>query len=165
MRKKTTGIVAPDSPSQWAKTKIALVVSSYHQDITYKLRDAAIHYLMRKGVQAEHISLDYVPGGYELPLGAQWLYKKTKADAVICLGCVIKGDTEHDVYINHSVAQSLQQLSLKNNKPFVFGLLTVNNLQQAKDRSGGKKGNKGEECAEAALMMLALKKKNQIGRL
>ncbi len=157
--------MVPNSPLPWAKTKIALVVSSYHQEITFKLRDAAIHYLMHKGVHAKHISLDYVPGGYELPLGAQWLYKKSKADAVICLGCVIKGDTEHDVYINHAVAQSLQQLSLKHNRPFVFGLLTVNNMQQAKDRSGGKKGNKGEECAEAALMMLSLKKKNQAGHL
>ena len=159
MKKKTIAKETLPNGTDFSKVRIAIVVSTYHQEITYKLRDAVIHHLMRNGVEAEHITLEYVPGGYELPLGAQWAFKKSKSDAVICLGCVIKGDTSHDEYINHSVAQSLQILSLEHNRPFVFGLLTVNNIQQAKDRCGGKKGNKGEECAASALSMISLRKR------
>lgn len=141
------------------KYKIGIVVSEYHDDITFVLRDAAIETLKQYGIKEKHIFVENAPGAYEMPLAAKWLYKSKKADAVISLGCVIKGDTDHDVYINHAVAEAIMNLNLETGVPFVFGLLTPNTLQQAKDRAGGKHGNKGVECAVAALKMLVLKDK------
>lgn len=143
---------------RWAtKYKIALVVSEYNPAITFALRDAAIATLQKYGVAAKNIFVEIVPGAYELPLAAQWMFDAKKADAVIVLGCVIKGDTDHDVYINQAVSHALLNLSLQTKTPFIFGVLTPNTLQQAKDRAGGKHGNKGVECAIAALKMLQLK--------
>jgi 6,7-dimethyl-8-ribityllumazine synthase len=139
------------------KYKIAIAVSEYHEDITFALRDGCLQTLKEYGVKEKNITCSPVPGAFELPLAAQWLYKSTKADAVIILGCVIKGDTAHDVYINHAVSQAISNLNLQTNAPFIFGLLTPNTLQQAKDRAGGRHGNKGVECAVAALKMLELK--------
>lgn len=141
------------------KYKIGIVVSEYHDEITFVLRDAAVETLKQYGIKEKHIFVENAPGAYEMPLAAKWLYKSKKADAVISLGCVIKGDTDHDVYINHAVAEAIMNLNLETGVPFVFGLLTPNTLQQAKDRAGGKHGNKGVECAVAALKMLVLKDK------
>jgi 6,7-dimethyl-8-ribityllumazine synthase len=141
------------------KYKIGIVVSEYNEDITFSLRDAAIETLKQYGIKEEHIFTEYVPGAYEMPLAAKWLYKSRKTDAVIALGCVIKGDTDHNVYINHAVSEAIMNLNLETGVPFVFGLLTPNTLQQAKDRAGGKHGNKGVECAVATLKMLVLKDK------
>lgn len=140
-----------------SRYKIAIAVSEYHEDITFALRDGCVETLKKSGVKEKNITIRLVPGAFELPLAAQWLYKHTKADAVIILGCVIKGETAHDVYINTSVAQGISNLNLQTGAPFIFGLLTPNTLQQAKDRAGGKHGNKGVECAVAALKMLELK--------
>lgn len=137
--------------------RIAVVVSEYNESITKSLKNGCIQTLKKRGVDSENILTKTVPGAFELPLAALWMYEKKKVDAVICLGCVIKGETSHDVYINHSVADALMHLGLKTGAPFVFGVLTPNTLQQAKDRSGGKHGNKGVECAVAALNMLELK--------
>jgi 6,7-dimethyl-8-ribityllumazine synthase len=135
---------------------IGIIVSEYNSDITFSLRDACIKTLLAHNVSAENITVDYAPGAFELPLAAQTLYFGNMCDAVIVLGCVIKGDTDHDVYINHAVSKALMDLSLEMDIPFVFGLLTTNDHQQALDRAGGKHGNKGTECAIAALKMLAL---------
>jgi 6,7-dimethyl-8-ribityllumazine synthase len=97
-----------------------------------------------------------VPGTFELPYAAKQLATKGQ-DAVICIGCVIKGETDHDVYINSSVAHALQQLNLQYNMPFIFGVLTPNTEVQALDRAGGKHGNKGTEAAITALKMMNLK--------
>lgn len=140
-----------------SRYRIAIVVSDYNDNITFALRNGAVATLKQYGVKEKHIFIQYVPGAFELPLAAKWMYRAKKADAVICLGCVIKGDTDHDVYINHSVSKAIMQLNLETQSPFVFGLLTPNTLQQAKDRAGGKHGNKGVECAMAALKMLDLK--------
>ena len=144
-----------------SKFKIAIVVSEYNEAITFALRDGAITTLKKYGVKEKNIFVELTPGAYELPLAAKWMYEKKKADAVICLGCVIKGDTDHDIYINNAVSQALMNLSLQTKAPFLFGVITPNNLQQAKDRAGGKHGNKGIECAVAALKMLALKEKTK----
>lgn len=141
------------------KLRIAIVVSEYHNEITFALREGAIETLKNYGVKEKNIFVELTPGAYELPLAAKWLYEKKKADAVLALGCVIKGDTSHDVYINTAVSQALMNLSLKTGVPFLFGVITPNTLQQAKDRAGGKHGNKGVECAVAALKMLRLKRK------
>ena len=140
-----------------AKFKIAIAVSEYNEDITFALRDGALNTLKKYGVKEKNITVQLVPGAFELPLAAQWLYNHKKADAVICLGCVIKGDTDHDIYINNAVSKAIMDLGLQTAAPFVFGVITPNNHQQAKDRAGGKHGNKGVECAVATLKMLELK--------
>jgi len=140
-----------------AKFKIAIAVSEYNEDITFALRDGAIKTLTEHGVQEKNIIVQLVPGAFELPLAAKWLYERKKADAVICLGCVIKGDTDHDIYINNAVSAAIMDLGLITGAPFVFGVITPNNHQQAKDRAGGKHGNKGVECAVATLKMLEIK--------
>ena len=142
-----------------SKYRIAIVVSEYNEAITFALRDGAIETLKKYGVKEKNIFVELVPGAYELPLAAKWLYEKKKADAVLALGCVIKGDTDHDIYINSAVSHGLMNLGLETKAPFAFGVITPNNLQQAKDRAGGKHGNKGVECAVAALKMLELKAK------
>lgn len=139
------------------KYKIGIVVSEYNEDITFALMSAAVETLKQYGVKEKHIYIEYVPGAYEMPLAAKWLYQARKADAVLCLGCVIKGDTDHDIYINNAVSEAIMRLNIETGVPFVFGLLTPNTLQQAKDRAGGKHGNKGVECAVAALKMLVIK--------
>jgi 6,7-dimethyl-8-ribityllumazine synthase len=99
----------------------------------------------------------HVPGSFELPLGAQFLAEYSNVDAVIILGCVIQGETRHFDYICEGVTQGIKDLNLKYNKPFIFGLLTTLNQQQALDRSGGKHGNKGDEAAITAIKMVHLK--------
>lgn len=142
-----------------AKWKIGIVVSEYNEAITFAMRDGALKTLKQYGVKEKNIFVELVPGAYELPLAAKWLYEKKKADAILALGCVIKGDTDHDIYINSAVSHALMNLSLQTKVPFLFGVITPNNMQQAKDRAGGKHGNKGVECVVAALKMLELKKK------
>jgi len=98
----------------------------------------------------------HVPGAFELPLGARIVMGQEKIDAAICLGCVIKGETEHDVYINNAVATGIMTLGLTSKKPVIFGVLTPNTKQQALDRAGGKHGNKGVEAATTAIKMVHL---------
>lgn len=136
---------------------VGVVVSEYHIEICNKLKTAAIKTLKKAGVHPKNIVVRYAPGAYEIPLAARWLFDSGDFDAIICLGCVIKGDTEHDYYINDAISKKLMEMSVEDDSPYVFGVLTLNNRQQALDRSGGKLGNKGEECAIAALKMLALR--------
>lgn len=136
--------------------KIGIVVSEYHFDISGKLLDGCLETLQNNGVLPENIKVVSAPGAFELPVACQRLNRWSNVNAVIAFGCVIKGDTDHDKYINQSVALALQDLAIKYGKPFMFGLLTTNDHQQALDRAGGKHGNKGIEVAAAALRMLAL---------
>jgi 6,7-dimethyl-8-ribityllumazine synthase len=98
----------------------------------------------------------HVPGSFELTLGAQFLAEYDDLDAIICLGCVIQGETPHFTYICQGVTQGITQLNLEYNLPFIFGVLTTNSQQQAIDRAGGKHGNKGDEAAITAIKMAAL---------
>lgn len=141
--------------------KFGIVVSEYYPEITERLLDACLETLVKQNVKQENVFIEYAPGTYELPIACQRLNRWKKVDAVIAFGCVIKGETDHDKYINHSVAQALQNLSIKYGKPFLFGVLTPNTFQEALDRAGGKHGNKGVEVAAAALKMVALEKKMQ----
>jgi len=142
-----------------------IIVSEWNEEITYALRDACIETLKENGAYEENIHITYVPGSFELPLGARIMMSREKIHAAICLGCVIKGETDHDKYINHAVAQGIMHLSLTSSKPVVFGVLTPNNKQQALDRAGGKYGNKGVEAANTAIkMIIAAEKMNKIGR-
>jgi 6,7-dimethyl-8-ribityllumazine synthase len=139
--------------------KIGIVVSAYHNDITFALRDGAVATLKENGIAESNITVKHVPGAFELPLAAKWLKDEKNLDAVICLGCVIKGETDHDIYINTTVAKALMDLCLQDKVPYVFGVITPNTAQQAKERAGGKHGNKGVECASAALHMLSFKER------
>lgn len=137
-----------------SKFKIGIVVSTYHHKITDKLKSGAIDTLIKNGVKANQIVILEVPGAFELVGGAEKINRLEKLDGIIALGCVIKGDTDHDAYINHAVAQGLVMLTIQEKKPFAFGLLTTNNEKQAKERTGGKHGNKGEEAASAMIGLL-----------
>ena len=138
--------------------RFAIVVSDWNSEITYALRDAAYNTLLANSAKKENINIYYVPGSFELPLAAQYAAEYSEVDAVICIGCVIQGETKHFDFICQSVAQGLMLLGGRFNKPFIFGVLTTNNLLQAQERSGGKHGNKGDEAAVTAIKMIALKK-------
>jgi len=138
--------------------KIGIVVAEWNIEITGALRDGAIKTLVENGVLESDITLKYVPGSFELTFGSQLLCEDQSIDAVIALGCVIQGETRHFDFICDAVAHGITNVSLKYNKPVIFGVLTPNTMQQAQDRAGGKHGNKGDEAAVTALKMLALKK-------
>lgn len=134
--------------------KFAIVISEWNEEITGALYAGALETLLGSGAKKENIIKKWVPGSFELSLGAQWMAQKDDIDAVICLGCVIQGDTKHFDFICQSVAQGIKDVSLKYNKPVIFGVLTPNTRQQALDRAGGKHGNKGDEAAITAIKML-----------
>ncbi|MFI5164871.1 MAG: 6,7-dimethyl-8-ribityllumazine synthase [Bacteroidia bacterium] len=138
------------------KLRIGIAVSGWHPDVTEELFEGAVSVLSKNGIKKQNITRKNVPGSFELPLAAQILLKKYKVDAVICLGCVIKGETDHYNYICESVSKGIMDVSIKHNNPVAFGVLTTNNLEQALNRAGGKFGNKGEDAALAILKMLSL---------
>ena len=137
--------------------KFGLVVAEWNWEITSALAQGAIETLKRHGALEDNISVKYVPGTFELPLGAQFYAELDNVDAVILLGCVIQGETRHFDYICEGVTQGTKDLNLKYNKPFIFGVLTTDNEQQARDRAGGKHGNKGDEAAVTAIKMVDVK--------
>jgi 6,7-dimethyl-8-ribityllumazine synthase len=138
--------------------KFAIVVSEWNEEVTESLYNGAYETLLENGIPKENIQKHYVPGSFELSLGAQWMAERKDIDAVICLGCVIQGETKHFDFICDAVAHGITNVSLKFNKPVIFGVLTPNTQQQALDRAGGKHGNKGDEAAFTALKMLGLAK-------
>lgn len=149
---------------------IGVVVAKWNLEVTSALYDGCHDTLLHYGIDASNITKIEVPGSYELPMGAKNLLSREKYTAIICLGCVIRGETPHNEYINHSVASALMHLSLASNTPCIFGVLTPLNMEQALERSGGKHGNKGVESAVAALEMISLdqqldKKSRSIGFL
>lgn len=141
-----------------SELKFGIIVSDWNEEITHALYEGCYDTLIKHGAKEENIHTLQVPGAFELPQGARILAKNKSMDATICLGCVIKGETSHNEYINMSVAQTLQNLAIATGKPFIFGLLTPNDKQQALDRAGGKYGNKGVEAAVTALRMADLSK-------
>jgi 6,7-dimethyl-8-ribityllumazine synthase len=136
--------------------RLAIVVSRYNEHITSKLLTGAVETLRAGGVADDSIDVAWVPGAWELPLIAQRMARSERYAAVLCLGAVIKGETTHDEHINRQVSTSLGQIALETNIPVLFGVLTCNTVEQAIHRAGGNVGNKGQECAEAALEMIRL---------
>lgn len=136
--------------------KFGLVVAEWNSEVTEALAKGATETLLELGVKAKNIERINVPGAFELSYGAQVMAAKFSIDAVICIGCVIQGETKHNDYINHAVAQGLTNVSLKLEKPVIFGVLTPNTQQQALDRAGGIHGNKGDEAAYTAVKMLGI---------
>ncbi|MBS1950853.1 MAG: 6,7-dimethyl-8-ribityllumazine synthase [Cytophagales bacterium] len=135
--------------------RFGIVVAEWNDDITEPLFDGAYQALLEMGAKKSHILRHNVPGSFELPLAAQQLAEQKNIDAVICLGCVIQGDTPHFDYICQAVAYGIMKVNLKFNKPVAFGVLTTLNKKQALERAGGKFGNKGEEAALTVVKMLS----------
>jgi 6,7-dimethyl-8-ribityllumazine synthase len=135
---------------------IAIVVSRYNDSITRKLLDGAVATLTEKGVSSDKIDVAWVPGAWELTIVADRLAKTHTYSAVICLGAVIRGETTHDQHINRAVSLGLETSARAWGVPILFGLLTCETVEQAIHRSGGNVGNKGSECALAALEMANL---------
>lgn len=135
---------------------ISIVVAEWNEQITSNLLKGAKETLLKFGLKEENLLIKYVPGSFELPLSAQFLLEKTNTDAVVCIGSVIQGETKHFDFVCEAVSQGIKDVSLKFNKPVIFGVLTDNTLQQSIDRSGGKYGNKGDEAAITAIKMVDL---------
>jgi len=140
-----------------ANMRFGVVVAEWNYGITGALERAAVETLKKHGAAEEDILVKHVPGSFELPLGAQFFAELDNVDAIILLGCVIQGETRHFDFICQGVTQGTTLLNLKYNKPFVFGILTTQNMQQAKDRAGGRLGNKGVEAAVTAIKMVSLR--------
>lgn len=138
-----------------AEDKIfGIVVSEWNTEITNALLEGSLKALGKAGVKQENIIIHYVPGTYELAFGAQRMVLNHQPNAVICLGCVIQGETRHFDFICQAAADGIMQVSLNHNLPVIFGVLTTNDLEQAQARSGGKHGNKGFEAGITALKLI-----------
>jgi 6,7-dimethyl-8-ribityllumazine synthase len=136
--------------------RFALVVARFNEFITSRLVSGAVDELTRHGAATENITHVWVPGSWEIPLAAQKLAAAGRYAAVICLGCVIRGQTPHFDYVAGEVAKGIAQVSLQTGVPVVFGVITADSLEQAIDRAGAKTGNKGADAARAAIEMANL---------
>lgn len=134
--------------------RFGIVVSEWNDTVTDALLKGAMDTLTEIGIKKEDIIVTYVPGTFELALGAQRLAQHNDLDAIITLGCVIQGETRHFDFICDAAANGIMQVGLQYDKPVIFGVLTTDNQQQALDRCGGKHGNKGVEAAITAIKML-----------
>jgi len=141
-----------------AADRFGVVVAQWHKAVTSKLLEGALATLGDAGVVDAAIDVAAVPGSWELPVIAARMARSGRYAAVLCLGVVVKGETTHDQYINYGVTAALANLAVECELPVLFGLLTCDTIEQALDRAGGKHGNKGSECAEAALHMVGLLK-------
>ncbi len=139
--------------------KIGIVVSEWNYPITGSLLEGARNTLIKHGVNDDNITVEHVPGSFELTFGAKKMIQSGKFDSVITIGCVIQGETPHFTYVCEGVTMGATELNLQYNVPVIFGVLTTNTLEQAQDRAGGKYGNKGDEAAITALKMIALNNK------
>lgn len=138
--------------------KVAIVVSRFNDFITNRLLDGAKDTLVRHGVDEDNIDVAYVPGAFEIPLVAKKLAQKNDYDAVITLGCVIRGATSHYDYVCNEVAKGVSKANDVTNTPVIFGVLATESIEQAVERAGTKAGNKGAEAAVSAIEMANLLK-------
>lgn len=136
--------------------RVAIISGRFNELIVSKLLGGAIDCLTRHGLPSENITSAWVPGAYELPYAAQKLAKTGKFDAIICLGCVIRGATTHYDYVCNEAAKGIAKVSLEQDLPVMFGVVTTENIEQALERSGTKAGNKGWEVALGAIEMIGL---------
>jgi 6,7-dimethyl-8-ribityllumazine synthase len=146
--------IADPSPTD----RIGIVVARWNQSITGKLLDGAVSTLRDRGLPEDAVDVAWVPGAMEIPIVAQRLALSGHYRAVICLGAVIRGETTHDQHINRAVSTALTDIGLETGTPVLFGILTCETMEQAIHRAGGNVGNKGSECATAALQMIGLLK-------
>jgi len=139
-----------------AAGRYAVVVSRYNETITGRLLAGALDHLQSQGVPDQAVDVAWVPGAFELPTVAARLVNSRRYAAVLCLGAVIRGETTHDQHINRAISDQIAALGVRSGVPVLFGVLTCDTLEQAIHRSGGDVGNKGTECAAAALEMVQL---------
>lgn len=139
--------------------RFGIVVSEWNLDITENLLKGAVETLFENGAVDENILVKWVPGSFELIFGCNQMLKTEELDAVIAIGNVIRGETEHFTFVCEGVTQGIKDLNLRYDASTIFCVLTDNDKQQSIDRSGGKHGNKGVECAIAAIKMAASRKK------
>ncbi|MBQ1328378.1 MAG: 6,7-dimethyl-8-ribityllumazine synthase [Eubacterium sp.] len=136
--------------------RVAIVAARFNEFVVSKLIGGAEDGLIRHGVREDDITLCWVPGAFEIPLVAKKLAKSGNYDAVICLGCVIRGETSHYDYVCNEVSKGIAQIELESGIPVMFGILTTDNIEQAVQRAGTKAGNKGFDCATGAIEMVNL---------
>mgnify|MGYP002622776578 CR=1 FL=1 len=146
--------VIPDG----SEYRIGVIAAEWNPEVTDAMLRGAARTLAKHGVKDDNIIVRRVPGTFELTSAADMMLRFAEPDAVICIGCVIQGETRHFEFICQAVSQGLTNVALKNGRPVIFSVLTTNDMQQALDRAGGRHGNKGVEGAVAALKMLAYRK-------
>ena len=146
----------PEQMPDTGAMRIAIIVSEWNSEITEQLKEGAYNTLLKNGVKKENIFVVHVPGSFELIYATRRIIGSVKPDAIIGIGCVIRGETPHFDYVCSAVTQGFAQINADGDIPCIFGLLTTDNLQQALDRSGGKYGNKGDEYALSAIKMAHL---------
>ena len=134
--------------------KVGIVASRFNSFIVSKLLDGAVDGLVRHGVDEENITACWVPGAFEIPVIARKMAESDKYDAVIAVGAVIRGSTTHYDYVCAEVSKGIAQVGLSTGKPVMFGVITTENIEQAIERAGSKAGNKGYDCALAAIEMI-----------
>lgn len=139
--------------------RIGIVVSEWNSEITSNLLQGCQQALADVGMTLDKIKIIHVPGSFELPFGAQMMLENHSLEAVICLGSVVRGETPHFDFVCQTCADGVKDVALKYNKPVIFGVLTDNNIEQARDRSGGRLGNKGVEAAITAVKMVATQRR------
>ncbi|NDV78449.1 6,7-dimethyl-8-ribityllumazine synthase [Dysgonomonas sp. 511] len=150
----------PETVPDGSDMRIGIVVSEWNENITKALLDGAFKTLVKHGVKSENILIDFVPGSFELIFGSKHLVENKEIDAVIALGCVVRGGTPHFEYVCSGVTQGIADMNIRYDIPFIFGLLTTDTMQQAEERAGGIHGNKGDECAITALKMIDFYRRN-----
>lgn len=156
-KKKNLSEFAPFKINSVKDVRIGIVVSEWNDHITDSLLEGCQASLLEQGVDAQNIIVRHVPGSYELPSGADMMFRNLPdLDAVICIGCIIQGETRHFDFIAQAVANGIMNVGITHRKPAIFSVLTCNTMQQAEDRSGGKHGNKGVEGAISCLKMIDL---------
>lgn len=158
MATKNLSSYNPDNVPDASDMCFGIVVSDWNREVTWALLDGAVSTLKKHGAKEKNITIKHVPGSFELTIGAQFMAEFSDLDAIICLGCVIQGETPHFTYICQGVTYGITKLNMEYNIPFIYGVLTTNSQEQATDRSGGKHGNKGDEAAVTAIKMAALQK-------
>ena len=136
--------------------RIAVAVGRFNENITRRLLQGALGALRKCGVAEAAVDVAWAPGAYDLPVVAQALARSGRYDAIVCLGCVIRGETTHDRYVALAATTGLTRVSLESALPVTFGILTTQTVEQAEARSGGSHGNKGEDAALAAVEMASL---------
>jgi len=145
-----------------ASIRIAVAAARFNEEITGALLNLCRRELLKSGVRSKNITETWVPGAFELPYAAKKLAKSRRYDAVICLGCVIKGDTTHDLYVSTWAAVGVGQVSLETGVPVIFGVLTPKNEKQARERTRPGALDRGKEMARAALEMIAFSRARRI---
>jgi 6,7-dimethyl-8-ribityllumazine synthase len=156
VRKRKNLSITPGSVASGRGRTFVIIVSRWNEAITASLLDGAQQTLLQQGCAQRNIEVLYVPGSFELPAAAALAAVRRRPDAILCLGCVIQGETRHFEFISQAVAQGLTDVSVQHQLPVIFGVLTTDTYRQAQDRAGGRHGNKGVEAALTALQMAEL---------